>query len=329
MADFFWIGIAANAWDENIAGITPWSDTSGGATNGNTPADGDDIHFDSNSPSVPIAAPDAPISFNNLDLTGFTLVWNLAITNVTIAGTLTTNIGIASQLSCILGVGATGNINGGSYLGVVNTGAIVIFDAAICDVAASFAGQNTVTFQNASLNNCVNFSSNNHVVTFDFSTNNVTFTIAGILNFTGDSVNAPIATATTVNISGNLDGGGTIYGATISLTAGQNINNTLIGTTTIGASGNNLASITGAVTIDSGVNHGTIQGNTLMVNGGQNTGYINGILTAPATDNMDGTWGYASFALGSFNTLKLTGITGSGGSTRPTYGQCSYESRTP
>ncbi len=145
----------------------------------------------------------------------------------------------------------------------------------------------------------------------------------GIINgpTTINGENSGTIVGAVVIASGGQNPGAVTFGAASTIQNGGSSSGTITATT-MALDGSNTGTIIAGVTIGStGNNGGTISGSASMSGGSARSGgTVTGILTAPATDNGDGTFGYAPGALGSFGTLKLTGISAGGGGPSDVFG---------
>ncbi len=285
MSDIYWVdttGVAS--WNDNVLGITPWGSASGVQDNVATPTNGDNVFFDTNSTTVPLAGPGGggialahfeQVSGNTLDLSpcfsGINIANNgyLGIRGATVAD------------AAILGTGVVVEIHDTATFGAGNT----------CN------GNNILAFTGSSNNACAITGSGQQIYFQSQGLNTGAINMAGSIIFQDNNTftnNADI-TATIISIeNGNtVIGTGALQATTIFL------NNGVVDCPING----NLE----IANISTNTNYGRVSANCLLY-GGRNYGAVSGTLTAPAFDNGDGTWGYADHALGSFGTLKLTGI---------------------
>lgn len=296
MANRYWIDSSGVAgWEDGVVGVaTPWASTTGGSDNVSFPVDGDSVFFDANSIAAPTGPPSGAISFARLDMTGCILDLSASLTSViTVSG------------PCIIR-GAT------IFTGVISAGSSGNFgDTSTCNTTAFGAGS-TITFVGNATNSTASSTATTTLIFDGNSTNSANLT-AGLLTFSGTISNTGAITTTTCSVIGTLSGAGSINGA-VAITAGT-CTQTIIGAVTITAAGVSNSSITGNVTISgsNSTNQNLITGNCTLSSGGKNSGTVTGTITAPAASNGDGTWGYTPGALGTFGTLKLTGIPAAGG----------------
>lgn len=357
MASKFWVDVSGlAAWDATLP--TPWSDTDGGPADATPPVDGDAVYFTSNSFNPPLAGPGVPLVLSVLDFTGYagpSFPPGLTADILIPGGTLNTvaNVSFSGTVT-----GGSSNI-GGDFSGSASGGAVLQFasgasctGASLTDSTAYFyagstcnsltlTGTNNVNFVDTTLNaltvggvaNVFNFSGS--------AINNLAFNAYGTVNFvTGSIANNAVITAdgftvlchVTGNGSGGLTGPITV-GANGLLESNLSTGDILVedGGILGGANFGNLTITEGqliaglamdAVLIGPSsviTSTGSVNGNASLAGGAQNKGTVLGVLTTPASDNGDGTWGSTSSALGSFGTLRLTGIPsgGSGGGGPP------------
>ncbi len=146
MADFYWIGTTgAENWDDNFLGVSPWSDTSGGVTNGLNPSNGDNVYFDSNSINAPATGTTSALSLAILSTAGFNLTMPNYFANITVTGTLTVTQG--TIFNGTLGNGATGNFSdSASFTGTAGGICTLNFAAGSASLNGTVAGSAIIVF---------------------------------------------------------------------------------------------------------------------------------------------------------------------------------------
>ncbi len=189
-----------------------------------------------------------------------------------------------------------------------------------CTIASGGLNQGTITASSAAT--IASGGTNDGTLTSTAVTLSGTNGVAGVINgpTTINGLNLGAITGAVIIASGGENQGGVTSGGALTVQNGG-VNSGSLAATTVALDGTNTGTIIAGVTIGStGNNSGTISGNATMSGSARSAGTVTGTLTAPATDNGDGTYGYAPGHLGSFGTLKLTGIAAGGGGTSDVFG---------
>lgn len=294
MANCYWIDTTGLAsWDDNIAGVTPWGSAIGVADNAANPVNGDSVYFDNGAGTTALVnGPAAPVSLAELSTDSYQFAMTAAQTvNITIANSGVLFLNGASEFGGVFGNSVTAtfieaSINSGTANG---TGCVFVFQGTSTN-SQIFTNNPTVSFTGAGTTNAALVTTSVAVVISGTLINNATIT-------------AP------ATLTAAIGGVGSIVGA-VAIGGGGSNNGTITGGVTITGTGANTGTIIGNVTASgtANCNTGTINGNLTLSNTAKQTGIVTGTLTAPAEDNGDGTWGTPQDALGTFGTLKLTGI---------------------